>query len=170
MSSRTLAAELATVSTNQPRPEALESWAEGRMKREARVRPVTAAARADNDYFVERDGVRYAGTHLLIDLWGAEGLDDIELAEATLREAVEAVGATLLHVSLHHFTPNAGISGVALLAESHISIHTWPENGYAALDIFVCGECDAHAAIPVLERAYEPRGIAVGEHMRGCAG
>ena len=53
---------------------------------------------------------------------------------------MEAAGATLLHIHLHHFTPNGGVSGVAVLAESHISIHSWPEYGYAALDVFMCGD------------------------------
>ncbi len=169
MTSTVAATNLATVSnSSQPRPEALESWAEGRIKPGARARP--ASARAEADYFVERDGLRYAGTHLLIDLWGASRLEDLALAEATLREAVDAVGATLLHVHVHHFAPNGGVSGVAVLAESHISVHTWPETGYAALDIFVCGECDAHAAIPVLCRAWRPEEVRLSEHRRGLAG
>jgi S-adenosylmethionine decarboxylase len=65
-----------------------------------------------------------------------EGLDDIDLIETTLRRCVDAAGATLLHIHLHHFQPN-GVSGVAVLAVSHISIHTWPEVGYAALDLFM---------------------------------
>ena len=73
------------------------------------------------DFFCERDGVRYAGTHLIIDLVRAERLDDLEHIEATLRRCVEVAGATLLHIHLHHFTPNGGVSGVAVLAESHIS-------------------------------------------------
>jgi len=67
--------------------------------------------------------------HLLIDLYRASRLSDIDHIERTLRECVEAAGATLLHIHLHHFEPNGGVSGVAVLAESHISIHTWPENG-----------------------------------------
>ncbi len=125
---------------------------------------------AGNDYFVIRDGLEFAGTHLLIDLWGARRLRDLALAEATLREAAEAVGATLLHVHVHRFTPNGGVSGVAVLAESHISIHTWPERGYAALDIFVCGACDAHAAIAVLRRAWSPDRVELTEQRRGLSG
>jgi S-adenosylmethionine decarboxylase len=86
------------------------------------------------DYFIERDGVRFAGTHLLIDLFGAKRLDDLKHIKETLKRCVEVAGATLLHIHLHHFTPNGGVSGVAVLAESHISIHSWPEVGYAALD------------------------------------
>ncbi len=76
-------------------------------------------------------------------------------------------GATLLHIHLHHFTPNGGVSGVAVLAESHISIHTWPERDYAALDVFMCGDSQPEKAIPVLERAFEPDTVEVGEHLRG---
>ena len=119
------------------------------------------------DYFIERDGVRFAGTHLIVDLWGARHLDDLAAAERALRDAAEAAGATLLHVHLHHFTPNGGISGVAVLAESHISLHTWPERGYAALDIFMCGACDPARAIPVLRAAFAPERLVVEEHRRG---
>ena len=91
--------------------------------------PVVAPVRASaTDHFALRNGVRCAGVHLIIDLHGAKGLDDIDLVEATLRRCVDAARATLLHIHVHHFQPN-GISGVAVLAESHISIHTWPEVG-----------------------------------------
>ncbi len=125
---------------------------------------------APKDYFIERGGARYAGTHLIIDLWGAERLDDIAHVEATLREAVTAAKATLLHIHLHHFTPNHGISGVAVLAESHISIHTWPENGYAALDVFMCGGAEPQATIEVLRAAFKPNRLVVEEILRGRAG
>ena len=119
------------------------------------------------DFFCERDGVAYAGTHLIIDLVRAERLDDLEHIEHTLRRCVEVAGATLLHIHLHHFTPNGGVSGVAVLAESHISIHSWPEYGYAALDIFMCGQTNPRAAIDVLKEAFSPRKVVVKEQMRG---
>jgi S-adenosylmethionine decarboxylase len=119
------------------------------------------------DFFCERDGVRFAGTHLIIDLVRAERLDDLEHIEHTLRRCVEVAGATLLHIHLHHFTPNGGVSGVAVLAESHISIHSWPEYGFAALDIFMCGATDPRAAIGVLKEAFSPRRVVVKEHLRG---
>lgn len=119
------------------------------------------------DYFVERNGARYAGTHLLIDLWGAERLDDIEFVRRTLVDCVEAAGASLLHIHLHHFTPNQGVSGVAVLAESHISIHSWPETGYAALDVFMCGGAEPHKAVEVLRQNFKPATVSVEEVMRG---
>jgi S-adenosylmethionine decarboxylase len=119
-----------------------------------------------DDHFVVRNGVRCAGAHLIVDLYEAEHLDDQAYIENALRRAVDASRATLLHIHLHHFEPN-GVSGVAVLAESHISIHTWPENGYAALDIFMCGNADPDACIPVLREAFKPKNIVVSELLRG---
>lgn len=126
-----------------------------------------AVVENNKDYFIERNGVRYAGTHLLIDLWGASQLDDIDLIERTLRRAADVAGATILHCHLHHFEPNGGVSGVLVLAESHISIHTWPETNYAALDVFMCGDCDPHKAVPILQDAFTPSKIDVDEQLRG---
>jgi len=122
---------------------------------------------APKDFFVTRNGKTFAGTHLIVDLKGADHLDDVPYIERALIEAVEASDATLLHIHLHHFTPNGGVSGVAVLAESHISIHTWPERGFAALDIFMCGRANPHQAIPVLERAFKPASMSVQELLRG---
>lgn len=119
------------------------------------------------DYFIEREGLRYAGTHLIVDLWDAAHLDDIDLIEAAFRDAVTEAGATLLHIHLHHFTPNNGVSGVAVLAESHISVHTWPENGFAAFDVFMCGGADPYRAVEVLRRAFKPGRIETREYLRG---
>jgi S-adenosylmethionine decarboxylase len=107
------------------------------------------------------------GLHLLIDLTGCRSLDDEAVVEAALREAAEACGASLLSVHLHGFGEGAGVTGVALLAESHISVHTWPETGFAALDIFVCGQCEPSLAIPVLVRHFAPTSMSVGKHPRG---
>ena len=119
------------------------------------------------DYFVKKDGVTFAGTHLLIDLDGASNLNDLDVVEHALRESALVSGATILNVDLHHFEPNGGISGVVVLSESHISIHTWPEKGFAALDIFMCGECDPYKAIPVLKRAFLPEYVQLAEQRRG---
>ncbi|MBI1260716.1 MAG: adenosylmethionine decarboxylase [Rhizobiales bacterium] len=119
------------------------------------------------DFFIVRDGVKFAGTHLIIDLIGASRLDDIAYIEAAIVRCVEVSKATLLHIHLHHFTPNGGVSGVAVLSESHISIHTWPEADYAALDVFMCGDAEPHNAIEVLREAFTPSDIRVDEHRRG---
>ncbi len=131
------------------------------------LKPVQPATQVDSPYYVERDGLRFAGTHLLLDLWGAKNLTDVDTVEAILCEAVAAAGATLLRIDLHSFTSSGGVTGVAVLAESHMSIHTWPETGYVAIDIFVCGACDAFRAIPILRRGFEPTNMQVAEHKRG---
>jgi len=87
--------------------------------------------------------------------------------EATLRDAVEKAKATLLHIHLHHFTPNGGISGVAVLAESHISVHSWPERNYAAFDVFMCGDAEPEKAIEVLKEAFTPTEVKVDTILRG---
>lgn len=122
-----------------------------------------------HDYYVEKDGLRYAGTHLLIDLIGARRLADPAAVEAALRRAVAATGAVLLDVELHCFAPQGGVTAVALLAESHMSIHTWPETGFAAVDVFLCGRRDPYRAIPALREAFAPDRLQVVEHKRGLA-
>ncbi len=150
-------------------PSASKSEEQSTKEAQKTEKAALAVVEADErkDFFIERDGKRYAGTHLIVDLWDAQRLDDLQFVEQTLRECVDAADATLLHIHLHHFTPNDGISGVAVLAESHISIHSWPENGYAALDVFMCGDARPHAAVEVLRRRFEPSRIEVGEHLRG---
>lgn len=118
------------------------------------------------DYFVVRDGKRYAGVHLLIDLHGATHLGDAAFIEATMRHCVEAARATLLHIHLHRFEPD-GVSGVAVLAESHISVHTWPENRYAAFDVFMCGDTDPLVCVDILREAFEAERVTVQELLRG---
>jgi S-adenosylmethionine decarboxylase len=111
--------------------------------------------------------MKFAGTHLLADLWGACRLDDPVYINTALREAAQAAGATILHSHFHHFSPNGGVSGVVVLAESHISIHTWPEHGFAAVDIFMCGACDPYRSMPVLRRAFAPDRVDLDEQRRG---
>ena len=128
---------------------------------------IAAGLEEQKDYFVEKDGVKFAGTHLLIDLWGATNLADPELIDRALREAAETAGATILHSHFHHFSPNGGVSGVIVLAESHISIHTWPERDFAAVDIFMCGACDPYKTIPLLKATFKPSFLNVNEQRRG---
>ena len=129
--------------------------------------PVDYDSGEQKDYFVERDGMKFAGTHLLVDLWGATNLDDPQHIDAALRESAIISGATILHSHFHHFSPNGGVSGVLVLAESHISIHTWPEKNFAAIDLFMCGCCDPNKAIPVLQAAFKPDRIDADEQRRG---
>lgn len=80
------------------------------------------------------------GTHLVLEIWGvaARALDDRDGLERALHAASEAAGLTVLEAAFHRFDPQ-GVTGVLVLSESHISVHTWPELGYAAIDLFSCG-------------------------------
>ncbi len=133
-------------------------------RREAFADAETVSAK---DYLVRKNGRVYAGSHVLVDFWGASNLSEPELIELTLREAANACGATVLHAHVHEFLSNGGVSGVAVLAESHISIHTWPELDFAAFDIFMCGNCAPERALPVLRRVFQPDSERVEEHKRG---
>lgn len=119
------------------------------------------------DYFIKQDNNLFAGTHLIIDFWDGIGYDDLEFIRSTLRRAVVASEATLLDIHLHYFSENNGISGVAILKESHISIHSCPEAGYAAFDIFMCGDCEPYKAVEVLQEAFEPESSKISNHYRG---
>lgn len=97
-----------------------------------------------------------AGKHLLIDLYDCQHHGNIEEISQIMIESCKATGATVLSHHFHPF-PGGGVSGVIVLAESHQSIHTWPEKNYVALDMFVCGECDPLKALPILQKHFEPQ-------------
>ncbi len=118
------------------------------------------------DHFISVDGEEYAGRHLIIDLYDAKNLDNEEVIRAAFLKCIEECGATLLHIHLHQFQPN-GISGVAVLSESHISIHTWPERNYAALDVFMCGCAKPELSVPILKDAFAAGRVEVKNLLRG---
>lgn len=101
---------------------------------------------------------RCAGRHLLVECFGALAMKSAADLEALLRGAAAAGGASVLSCHMHGFGDD-GVTGVALLAESHITVHTWPERDYAAFDLFLCGGCDADRAAAVIVDA-EPEGRA----------
>lgn len=119
-----------------------------------------------DDHFIRRDGKVFAGTHLIIEVVRGEGLDDEARIQQAFRDCVETCGATLLHIHTHKFSPQ-GVSGVAVLAESHISVHTWPEIGYGAFDVFMCGDAEPWKAVEVLRTAFTAAEIRVRELLRG---
>lgn len=118
------------------------------------------------DHFIVRDNEVYAGTHLIIEVVNGTGLDDEARIRQAFRDCVAACGATLLHIHTHRFSPQ-GVSGVAVLAESHISVHTWPEIGYGAFDVFMCGDTRPWKAVEVLAAAFDTRDVRVKELRRG---
>lgn len=95
------------------------------------------------------------GLHLLLELYDcpAERLNDPAAVESAVRGAAADAGATIVQSAFHHFSPQ-GVSGVLIIAESHITMHTWPEKGYAAVDLFTCGHREVleNAADRLLER------------------
>ena len=127
--------------------------------------PTRSAER--KDHFMYRDGFEFAGVHLIVDFWGAVDIGNLSKMEKALRSAIEAARATLIHIHLHHFGEGAGVSGVAVLAESHISVHTWPERDFAAFDIFMCGDSQPKEALRVLKGAFTPVHTQVVEELRG---
>lgn len=94
-------------------------------------------------------GVSYMGRHVIADLHdvSAEVLGSIDFWKEILIDGAKKSGATVLSDHFHHFGEGYGITGVLVLAESHISIHTWPEKNYAAIDVFMCGTCDPEVAV-----------------------
>lgn len=121
---------------------------------------------ARDDHFIRRDGKVFAGTHLIIEVMDGFGLDDEARIQRAFKDCVQACGATLLHIHTHKFSPQ-GVSGVAVLAESHISVHTWPEIGYGAFDVFMCGDATPWKAVEVLKRAFRTEDVRVKELLRG---
>ena len=110
-----------------------------------------------------------SGTHVLADLSGiaAEKLSSCEQLESLLRAAAEAAQARVLFSHFHSFGEGSGVTGVVLLAESHVTIHTWPECGFAAADIFMCGSAEPKLALTVIESALQPEASHIHTARRG---
>lgn len=102
------------------------------------------------------------GRHLILELMGCPGsiLDDPAYVEQAMLGAVEASGATMIKPFFHQFAPQ-GVSGMVIISESHFSIHTWPEYGYAAVDVFTCGDLiDMDAAVAFLRERFKAGSIS----------
>jgi S-adenosylmethionine decarboxylase len=113
--------------------------------------------------------VQSLGNHLIIELYEChrDVINDAQMVEEKLKEAVRVSGANMVQSVIHEFNPH-GISGVIVIEESHFSVHTWPEYGYCALDIFTCGdEIDYHSALQYLKSEFQAQSMAVTELKRG---
>lgn len=110
-----------------------------------------------------------SGTHVLADLSGiaAEKLGSCAELESLLRAAAEAAHARVLFSHFHGFGEGLGVTGVVLLAESHITIHTWPECGFAAADIFMCGSAQPELALTLIKSALQPEASHIHTARRG---
>jgi S-adenosylmethionine decarboxylase len=104
--------------------------------------------------------VETEGRHLLVEYWGCDrrALDDLGAVEALMKRGAVAAGATIVTSTFHRFSPQ-GVSGVVVIEESHLSIHTWPERGYAAVDFYTCGNCKPQKAHEVLAQGLKPQRV-----------
>ena len=109
------------------------------------------------------------GTHIVCELSGCDAvaLTDVDGVRATLMQAAREANATIMETAFHRFQPQ-GVSGVIVLAESHISIHTWPETGYAAMDFYTCGDhTDPWLAAEYAAKAFGAESMQTTEVKRG---
>ena len=110
------------------------------------------------------------GKHLILDIWGEVAsfpFWSMDSAASMFVEAALSVGATVLTQRWHHFGDGHGYTGVVVLAESHISVHTWPEKGYAAIDVFMCGDCDPEKTIPTIVNFFKANSYEITVLDRG---
>ena len=108
------------------------------------------------------------GRHLIAEYYGCTAplLNDVEALRGAMIEAAEIVGATVLGHTFHGFSPQ-GASGTVVIAESHLSVHTWPERGYVAVDIYTCGGLDPRKGFDLLTERFQAQSCRVQEILRG---
>jgi S-adenosylmethionine decarboxylase len=107
------------------------------------------------------------GRHVMVEMWEATNLNSAPILERALRDAVEAIDGSLLDLRVVEF-PVHGVTGVAVIAESHVAVHTWPEHNYAAVDIFTCNlDANVQEGIEALAKHLMPGRTQVMEVRRG---
>lgn len=109
------------------------------------------------------------GKHILAEYYGCNAiiLNNLELLEQSMLKAVMKSGATIIDSTFHQFSPQ-GVSGVIVIAESHMAMHTWPEYCYAAIDFFTCGNrVDPYKAFDFMNEILKPEKSSTKELMRG---
>jgi len=120
----------------------------------------------------EANRLHALGTHLLLELrdCNSKTLTNLEFVRETLKNAALEAKATIVEVAFHEFSP-FGISGMVVIAESHLAIHTWPEYGYAAVDVFTCGDLiDPRVAAQFLIEKFQSKNPSIIEMKRGILG
>lgn len=120
-----------------------------------------------NDRFVRDNTLTYAGIHIIIDAWQASNLINTDFVEQVIKQAAEKTGAEIISSKFHSFGENEGCTGIILLSESHMSIHTWPEQDYAAIDVFTCGETNPRLSLDVVKEKFETDCLQIQELTRG---
>ena len=114
--------------------------------------------------------MKYLGKHYLLELYDcpADILSDPIFIDKKMNEAAHAMEATIVESNFHHFNP-LGVSGVIIIQESHLTIHTWPEYGYAAIDVFTCGKIYMERGIDFLKEEFKAKSSEVKKMGRGAA-
>jgi S-adenosylmethionine decarboxylase proenzyme len=123
----------------------------------------------NNAQYPNENNFDYLGRHILAEFFDCNPniLNNLQLIEQKMTEAAVECGATVVQKCFHMFSPH-GVSGVVIIAESHLAIHTWPELGYAAVDLFTCGEtCDPKVAYAFLKKAFNSTAGSYSELKRG---
>ena len=108
------------------------------------------------------------GNHILVEFMNCDPhvMNDVAAIERDMVDAARKAGATVINSTFHHFSP-WGVSGVVVIQESHLAIHTWPEYGYAAVDLFTCGEMDAWISFDHLKECFGSKSYSAIEMKRG---
>jgi len=118
-------------------------------------------------WVIKSNKEKYAGIHLIAEFWYGKIIEDPKRIKKILVEAVKRAKNIPLEVTIHKFSPQ-GITGVVLLAESHIALHSWSEFNYLAIDIFTCGErAMPYKAIDYLKKIFKPKKVEIKEIKRG---
>jgi len=113
--------------------------------------------------------MKILGRHLVAELSDCNKtlLNDLPMLEKSMKEAARKSGATIVKTTFHRYNPQ-GLSGIVVIAESHLSIHTWPEYGYAAIDCFTCGSAvDPWKALEHIKKELECQSVSAREIKRG---
>ena len=108
------------------------------------------------------------GNHILVEFMNCDPhvMNDVAAIERDMVGAAKKAGATVINSTFHHFSPY-GVSGVVVIQESHLAIHTWPEYGYAAVDLFTCGEMNAWISFDHLKECFGSKSYSAIELKRG---
>jgi len=116
---------------------------------------------------IEKRKQKYAGIHLIVEFWNGKIIEDPKKIKQILIETAKRAKNTPLEVTIHKFSPR-GLTGVVLLQESHIALHSWPEINYIAIDIFTCGEKSMpHKALAYLKKVFKPKRVKIQKIKRG---
>ncbi len=123
--------------------------------------------KGSEQWIVKEDGLEHLGRHLIAEFWGGRDITDPKEFEKILLKAADLAKTHPLKVFIHEFSPQ-GMTGVVVLAESHITFHSWPEMEYLALDVFTCGkEADPYKALDHLKSKLKPTKVEIMEIKRG---